>query len=315
MIPEAILVAIENTDPARGRVHDLTPPGLSVSGSGLDAGGDRFLDFIERELLPAVDRQFRGGTPRTLIGHSSGAILATYAAATRSTYRTVIAIDAPIGLGDNWLAKKLTARAAAPLAPLRYVSYESRFGWPAEDWQALVAAAPTSWQLRREVLQGEGHETLFMLGAYLGLREVFRDYSRLVAQERPALEILDYYSGVSTALGGALPPPKRLLREVVDDLIAEGRGVGARAAYRLFVESTVHRRMTWRSRRRYWWRRAGRRRARPWRVCLRRRSRRPTRPADSSATGLVITGWCRMRHATNRRPCGSASRTERWSAS
>lgn len=237
VIPEAILVAIENTDPTRGRVRDLTPPGLSVSGSGLDEGGDRFLDFIERELLPAVDRQFRGGTPRTLIGHSSGAILATYAAATRSTYRTVIAIDAPIRLGDDWLAKKLTARATAPLAPLRYMSYESRFGWPADAWQALVAAAPATWQLRREVLQGEGHETLFMLGAYLGLREVFGDYSRLVAQEKPASEILDYYSGVSTALGGALPPPKRLLRGVVDDLIAEGRGAGARAAYRLYVES------------------------------------------------------------------------------
>src|SRR5262245_32588622 len=71
LIPESILVAIENVDPLDGRVHDLTPPGLSVSGSSRNEGGDRFLDFIERELLPTVDRQFRGAAPRTLVGHSS----------------------------------------------------------------------------------------------------------------------------------------------------------------------------------------------------------------------------------------------------
>jgi enterochelin esterase-like enzyme len=49
-IPEAIVVAVENTN----RLRDLTPPGLSVSGSGMSEGGDRFLDFIERELLPAA---------------------------------------------------------------------------------------------------------------------------------------------------------------------------------------------------------------------------------------------------------------------
>ena len=56
-IPESVIVAIPNTD----RLRDLTPPGLSVSGSSLNEGGDRFLDFIEQELLPAVDLQFRGG--------------------------------------------------------------------------------------------------------------------------------------------------------------------------------------------------------------------------------------------------------------
>jgi hypothetical protein len=233
MIPETIIVGIENTGGMRGRVHDLTPPGLSVSGSGLNERGDRFLDFIERELLPAVDRQWRGAEPRTFIGHSNGAILVTYAAATRSTYRAVIAIDAPVSLGQDWLAQKLTARAGDSPNPLRYMSYEARYGWPDGAWTALLAAAPQSWMLRRETLRLEGHETLYMLGVYLGLREVFSDYSRLVAQEKPAVAVLPYYAAL--APGGQLPPPKRLLRDVVDDLLAEGRGSGARAAYDLFV--------------------------------------------------------------------------------
>lgn len=236
MIPEAIIVAIENVGGDEARVHDLTPPGLSVSGSGLEEGGNRFLDFIEREVLPAVDAQFRGAQPRTLIGHSSGAILATYAAATRSTYRAVISVDAPVSLGDDWLARKLTARAAAPLTPLRYVSYEARFGWSDAAWQALVAAAPKAWMLRREPLRLEGHETLYMLAAYLGLREVFRDYSRLAVQGKTAAEILPYYETLGTSWGAQLVPPRRVLRDAVDDLIAEGRGRGADSAYTWLVK-------------------------------------------------------------------------------
>jgi predicted alpha/beta superfamily hydrolase len=231
LAPEMIIVAIENTDDFKGRVHDLTPAGLSVSGSGMNEGGDAFLDFIEQELLPAVDKQFRGAAPRIFVGTSSGGILATYVAATRSTYRAVIALDAPIHLQDNWLAGKLIARAKAATNPLRYISYDVRFGWPDDQWQALVAAAPSTWQLHREKLNLEGHETMQMIGAYLGLREAFRDYSRFAAPVAPTTSILPYYAKVGESLGAPVIAPKVLVQNVVEDLLMEGRGAAAREAY------------------------------------------------------------------------------------
>lgn len=236
LMPESVLVAIENTDDEDGRVHDLTPPGLSVSGSSEHEGGDLFLDFLERELLPAVDRQFRGGLPRTLVGTSSGGILATYAAATRATYRSVVALDAPMHLGNYWLAQKLLAREKEPgTPPLRYVSYETRFGWPEDRWAALAAGAPASWSLHREKLPLELHETMQMLGAYLGLREVFRDYSRVSAPFSPTTATLPYYEKLAAAFGTPLIPPRRLVTNVVEDLLMEGRGKEARQAYALLV--------------------------------------------------------------------------------
>jgi pimeloyl-ACP methyl ester carboxylesterase len=231
-IPEAIIVGIENTN----RLRDLTPPGLSVSGSTTHEGGDRFLDFIEQELLPAVDKEFRGAAPRTFVGHSSGGILATYVAATRPEFRAVVAIDAPVSLGDDWLAKKLTARASAPgTAPLRYVSYEAKFGWPEQRWRALVAAAPASWILHREALTRESHESMAMLSSYLGLREVFSDYSMLAAPQQPSTSILPYYTNVSAALGAPVVPPQKLLGQLLEDLLAQGLGAPSREAYEVLV--------------------------------------------------------------------------------
>ena len=240
-IPEMVIIAIPNVEGAtleeanRNRVRDLTPPGLSVSGSSLNEGGDRFLDFIEQELLPAVNRQFRGGEPRTFIGHSSGGILATYVAATRPKFRAVVAIDTPTEFGDNWLPKKLMARIASLTTPLRYVSYESRFGWQENTWRALVAAAPSSWKLHREHVANESHESLGMLGMYLGLSEVFSDYSMLSAPAAPTTTILPYYAKVGETLGASVIPPRKLLRHVVDDLLMEGRGASAREAYNTLV--------------------------------------------------------------------------------
>lgn len=236
-IPESVIVGIENVGGAdflasnQKRVYDLTPPGLSVSGSDRNQGGDLFLDFIEKELLPAVDRQFRTAAPRTFVGVSSGGVLATYVAATRSTYCAVVSLDAPIHLGENWLAKKMIARAAAGGTPVRYASLEAKFGWPDAEWKTLVAAAPATWKLYREKFQLEGHETMQMLGSYLGLRQVFSDYSRFSPPEAPTTSILPFYTKVSASLGAPVIPPKRLLQNVVEDLLMEGRGAAAREAY------------------------------------------------------------------------------------
>jgi predicted alpha/beta superfamily hydrolase len=79
-IPALILVAIPN---ARGqRNRDMTPARLhqefEVSGkmaTGEMGQGDRFLDFLEQELIPHIERRYRTAAPRILAGHSRSALL------------------------------------------------------------------------------------------------------------------------------------------------------------------------------------------------------------------------------------------------
>jgi Putative esterase len=238
-IPESVIVGIENVGGSdvmtsnQKRVYDLTPPGLSISGSDKNQGGDLFLDFIEKELLPAVDRQFRTAAPRFFVGISSGGVLATWVAATRSTYSAVVSLDAPVDREENWLAKKLIARAGQSGRPVRYASLEAKFGWPEPMWKSLLSSAPSTWKLYREKLPLEGHETMQMVGAYIGLRQVFGDFSRLSAPEAPTTSIIPYYKKVGESLGAEVIPPKRLLQNTLDDLLMEGRGAAAREAYQL----------------------------------------------------------------------------------
>jgi len=231
LIPEAVVAGIENTDPYEGRLHDLTPPGLSISGSSLSEGGDQFLDFIERELIPALDRQFRTGPPLALIGHSSGGILATYAAATHPAFRLIVALDLPAQMGDDWLASQLITRARASKEPLRYTSYGARFGWDQETWKRIESVAPDTWKLHYEKLEHESHLSMPLLGAYLGLREIFMDYSIRAAPEYPTTSILPYYDALASVYGAPLTPPRAVLKNLVEDLLLEGRGKAARSAF------------------------------------------------------------------------------------
>jgi hypothetical protein len=240
--PEAIVVAIPNVsaDP-RDRVHDMTPPGLSVSGSSLNEGGDLFLDFIEKEVLPLVRTRYRGGAPHMLVGHSSGGVIATHAAATRpKVFPVVVSIDAPIWVGDNWLARRLLESARMPVpTALRYVSLETRFGWPDSLWNALEAVAPATWRIKREVLEGESHESMGFLAMYEGLKHAFADYSIVGAPLVPratATAAFNHYRGIESELGAILPPPAPVLRQMIEDLLTEAQIHPARRALRWLID-------------------------------------------------------------------------------
>ncbi|GGA80680.1 hypothetical protein GCM10011521_18740 [Arenimonas soli] len=85
VVPELIVVGIPNVG-GPGRQRDYTPPGMRQDTDPDDlreGGGDVFLDFIERELVPAVDGEFRTTGHRTLAGNSRGGLLVVHALVSR----------------------------------------------------------------------------------------------------------------------------------------------------------------------------------------------------------------------------------------
>jgi predicted alpha/beta superfamily hydrolase len=76
--PEMIVVGIPNTD----RTRDLTPTHVDVDPPFMDSafsktsgGGEKFISFIEKELMPYIESHYPTEPYKMLIGHSFGGLI------------------------------------------------------------------------------------------------------------------------------------------------------------------------------------------------------------------------------------------------
>ena len=104
IVPEMIIVAIPNTDRAR----DLTPTHVDIdffSGDSIQfasGGGNKFLDFIENELIPHIERTYPTTGYRTFVGHSFGGLSVINALITRPhLFNNYVAIDPSMWWDDQ----------------------------------------------------------------------------------------------------------------------------------------------------------------------------------------------------------------------
>jgi len=95
--PEMIVVGIPNTD----RTRDLTPthidaepPMMDSASAKTSGGGEQFVSFIEKELMPHIDSLYPTEPYKMLIGHSFGGLTAINIAMNHTKlFNSYIAID------------------------------------------------------------------------------------------------------------------------------------------------------------------------------------------------------------------------------
>jgi predicted alpha/beta superfamily hydrolase len=105
--PEMIVVAIPNTN----RTRDLTPskakPNLPMVPEGLanaSGGGKDFLSFLEKELIPYIDKTYPTEPYRMLIGHSFGGLFVMDALLNKpELFNSYISIDPSMWWNDKRL--------------------------------------------------------------------------------------------------------------------------------------------------------------------------------------------------------------------
>ena len=114
IIPSLIIVGIDNTD----RTRDLTPthsiigqdgkPDTSANAFGrTSGGGEKFLQFIQDELKPYIERNYHPAPYSILTGHSLGALLAVHCLIHHPAYyNAYIAISPSLQWDDKALLKQ-----------------------------------------------------------------------------------------------------------------------------------------------------------------------------------------------------------------
>ncbi len=76
VMPKTLVIGISNVD----RKRDFTPPTKdekALANSPTSGGADRFVAFLETDLIPYVESHYRTAGPRTIVGQSLGGLLAT----------------------------------------------------------------------------------------------------------------------------------------------------------------------------------------------------------------------------------------------
>ncbi|SDR05646.1 alpha/beta hydrolase [Flagellimonas zhangzhouensis] len=104
LMPKSIIVAIENVD----RERDFTVTKLKTKRPNTMGGGKKFLDFIQKELLPYLNENYRISQSKTLIGHSLGGLLTLNAYIDEnSIFDAYIAIDPSLWWDERMIKNKV----------------------------------------------------------------------------------------------------------------------------------------------------------------------------------------------------------------
>lgn len=121
-MPPVIIVNLGHglsVDPMPLRARDFTPTALPHEPTS--GGAPAFLEFIERELIPYIDRTYRTvPTDRALLGHSYGGLFSLYTLVERpGLFQRIIAASPAAGWQDNLLVTRARQTLKSLKTPVR----------------------------------------------------------------------------------------------------------------------------------------------------------------------------------------------------
>lgn len=172
LMPRSIVVGIANVDRGRDFTHPTTDD-TSKAWIPINGGSERFMAFLEREMQPFVDANYRTNGRRTLIGQSLGGLLATEVLFKRTTlFDDYIIVSPSLWWDAGSLATNadawVTANATAPIRI--FLAMGNNDDWMRPQADALVAAlkahtrAPFQWTY--EPFPNETHATILHRAVY-----------------------------------------------------------------------------------------------------------------------------------------------------
>ena len=180
LMPESIVVAIENVD----RERDFTVTKLKTKRPNTMGGGQSFLAFIQKELLPYVDQQYRTKKIRTLIGHSLGGLLTINAYMdANNVFDAYISIDPSIWWDNDTLQNKVNGISPISFNKKLYIAtanqgennYERNKKRHDGFYALLTERMPIKTNARIEYFEDEDHRSVPLKAMYNGLKYIFEN--------------------------------------------------------------------------------------------------------------------------------------------
>ncbi|MCW3074674.1 MAG: hypothetical protein JWP69_1743 [Flaviaesturariibacter sp.] len=239
--PPMIVVGISNTN----RVRDLTPTASPSSSNGIDGsgGGERFLSFIEKELIPYMDSSYPTAPYKLFMGHSLGGLMVIQTLVHhKHLFNAYISIDASIWWDNHKILKeaKLALKKDSYQNKTLFLTIANRME-KGVDTAAVQSDTSDNTELIRYNLdlihsikqhhdnnlrfdhayyEKESHGTVSFISAYDALRFIFDyyplpKYSSYSTQNPNLLSLItQHYSTISKQLGYEVLPDASLINSL-----------------------------------------------------------------------------------------------------
>ena len=249
---EMIVVGINNTD----RTRDLSPTHVTttVAGGGsalqfpTSGGADKFLKFIETELIPEIEKRYRVHPYRILAGHSLGGVFTIHAMVSRpELFQSYVAVS-PALQWDNQVAVKRAEdffKARKEFQATLFMSLGHEPG-PIEDGfhqlkQVLEKNQAKGFEWEAQVLDDEDHGSVVLRSHYLGMRKVYNGWivprdpdSGQVAGDFKSVE--EHYQKLSQKFRYTIAVPEQLINQLGYQSLFAGQSDEAIAIFKTNVE-------------------------------------------------------------------------------
>jgi predicted alpha/beta superfamily hydrolase len=250
-MPEMIIVAIANTD----RTRDLTPTNATLARPDgtpepfpTSGGADKFLKFIEMELIPHIESKYRVLPYRVFAGHSFGGLFAIHAMFARpELFNAYIAVSPSLNW-DNYLEVKRAEEFLKGRKEWKKTLFVTLGNEPGDIMtgfnrfrELMTKQQLKDFEWEAQLMNDEDHGSVVLRSHYQGLRKVFDGW---LLPRDPATGAItggwqgveEHYKKLSQKLGFKVVASEAVVNQIGYQLMGAGRMDEAIAAFKSNVE-------------------------------------------------------------------------------
>ena len=224
-LPELIVVAITSTV----RIRDFTQTDWSSHWIG-GGGAKNFKNFLSKELIPQVEKNFRTNGFRILSGHSASGQFVLYVLTDQpSLFNAYFAISPSLDWDNNLPQRSLEESfiKTDSLKTFLYFAWSDDFGGALADDQKLLETlktkSPRGFRYIGKGFPNETHGSITLLAQINALRELYKGYrlhNDLLGKGLGFVE--KHFQDVSKVVGYTIPVPEDIMNNFAYEELNKG---------------------------------------------------------------------------------------------
>jgi len=235
-MPRTIVIGIPNTE----RMRDFTP---SIEKQTPNSGGaNNFLIFLQDELIPHIDQNYRTHSYRTLCGHSLCGMFAIYSLFTKpAMFNSFIAISPYLMYDDEYVIKRVESVLEEQSTFNKHlfitVGNEPTYTNSLNKISKLLKKKTTGLEWKLSKRKSEDHGSVPLKSLYDGLEFIYSDWRVPIEVTEKGIEaVKSHYKKLSKKYGYLIKISEMSVNRLGYQFMGQGNIEKAIAAFKYNVE-------------------------------------------------------------------------------